>query len=73
MNVNQIIILFTHQELTKIEGTPTYSQIAIMQQELNANTVVVLTTLGSGRHGLLGLMLLTEAYKAHTTADWPPP
>ena len=73
MNTTQIASLFPYQQLTPIEGTPTYATLAVLQVELNANVAAIHTSLGSGKHGLLGLTLSEEEYKKYTNADWVSP
>ena len=73
MNTQQVTAAFPHPTVTQIEGTPTYATIHSTHIELNANAASVTSTLGSGKHGLLGLTLTTEAYKAYNGTDWTEP
>ena len=54
---------FLHAELTKIIGQPTYSSLHALFIQLKANAMSVHSNLGGGRHGHLGLLLVTQAYR----------
>ena len=48
--------------LTPIAGEPTYQTLKELKDQLKANAASIPTTLGSGHHGYLGLILSPAAY-----------
>ena len=48
--------------ITKITGEPNYASLKNLKDELKANAASIPTTLGSGTHGYLGLILSPTAY-----------
>ena len=48
--------------ITKITGEPNYESLKILKDELKANAASIPTTLGSGTHGYLGLILSPATY-----------
>ena len=49
-------------QLTPIDGEPTYATLKTLKYQLKANAASVPTTLGSGNHGYLGLILSPATY-----------
>lgn len=56
------IDLFTHKELTKCIGEPTYAVIKKIENQCKANAQRFNTTLGGGNHKYLGLILSPARY-----------
>jgi hypothetical protein len=54
---------FQHPSLTKIHGDPTYSSLAKLEKECKANGKSVMSTLGGGHQGHLGLVSSIPAYE----------
>ena len=54
--------VFRHQDLTRIQGEPTFSSLRILARELKANAKSVFSNLGGAQHGHLGLVLTPAQY-----------
>ena len=59
---------FPFPTITKIQGRPTFEDIKNVHKKLAANVSSVLTTLGGGNHGYLGLVVSAAAYQRLTGA-----
>jgi len=57
---------FPHPHIPAQPGMPTYDIIAAVHRKVKANAASVASTLGGGRHGLLGLTILPETYQTVT-------
>jgi uncharacterized membrane protein YgcG len=55
--------VFQHQDLTKISGTPTYTDLALLERQCKANAQTVPSTIGNGNLGLLGLVSSALAFE----------
>ena len=53
---------FQHATLTKINGDPTYTDLAKLEREIKANGKSVPSILGGGSQGHLGLVSSPESY-----------
>jgi hypothetical protein len=53
--------VFQHQDLTKTTGNPTFNGLAQLEQQCKANAQSVLSTIGNGNLGHLGLVSSTLA------------
>jgi hypothetical protein len=53
---------FQHPSLTKISGDPTYTSLAKLEKECNANGKSISSTLGGSLQGHLGLVSSALAY-----------
>ena len=53
---------FEFPTLDKIHGPPTFRTLQTMRKQLKANCQTVISDLGGGRHGLLGLLLSPAEY-----------
>jgi hypothetical protein len=65
---------FQHPSLTKIGGDATYTSLAKRERECKANGKSVLSTLGGGSQGHLGLVCSALAYNCVSPGvhfDWP--
>ena len=70
--------VFRHQDLTRIQGEPTFSSLKLLARELKANAKSVFSNLGGAQHGHLGLILEAAQYAAISTTafvrpTFPPP
>jgi hypothetical protein len=54
--------VFRHQDLTRIQGEPTFSTLKLLARELKANAKSVFSNLGGAQHGHLGLVLTPAQY-----------
>ena len=68
-SVNYKYSYFEHPVLTTIRGEPTYETLHHIKKELKANTISVLTTLGGGNHGYLGMVLTPAEYRRISPND----
>ena len=57
---------FTHCELTKILGEPSYRTLTQLKKELHSNASSVDSDLGGGDHGYLGLVTHGATYPGAT-------
>jgi uncharacterized membrane protein YgcG len=55
--------VFQHQDLTKTSGNPTYKSLAHLERQCKANAQSVLSTIGNGNLGYLGLVSSALAYE----------
>jgi hypothetical protein len=55
--------VFQHQDLTKTTGNPTCNGLALLEQQCKANAQSVLSTIGNGNLGHLGLVSSNLACK----------
>jgi hypothetical protein len=55
--------VFQHQDLTKTTGNPTYNDLAQLERQCKANAQSVLSTIGNGNLGYLGLVSSALAYE----------
>ena len=58
----QFVASFPLTTLTGIQGKPTYPQLALLRNELPQNAASVPSTLDSGSHGHIGLVLPASLY-----------
>jgi hypothetical protein len=61
-HINYRESFFQHPALTKIDGDPTYTNLAKLERECKANAKSVRSDLGGGQQGHLGLISSTAAY-----------
>ena len=71
--IEEIISKFTVKHLPKIDGEPTYESINQWMQLLYANTATLPTTLGGGRHGHIGMIMLPASYATLPTVAYNTP
>ena len=69
---------FEYPTLDKIHGKPTFSTLTTLKKQLKSNAQSVVSDLGGGAHGHLGLVLSPEEYTAvsntaYTRPDHPGP
>ena len=62
LSPDAILAIFPNTSLTKIEGESSYSQLCIIQKEMNANAASVPSHLGCGQYGLLALTMSPTVY-----------
>jgi hypothetical protein len=55
--------VFQHYSLTRIHGTPTYGDIALLERQCRANSQTVRSRQGDGTHGYMGLVSTATAYE----------
>ena len=53
---------FPNNLVTKIDREPTYQTLRLLETELVQNASLLMTELGGGNHGYLGLVLWAEKY-----------
>jgi hypothetical protein len=65
---------FQHKVLTSLHGQPTYKTLQTLATEIKANAASVLSTLGGGHFGHLGLILSDARYATLAiTVPWISP
>ena len=64
---------FPHPSIPPILGVPTYTTIAELHLQLNANAASVYSSLGDGAHGLLPLTISLEVYNTLSAVPFVPP
>jgi len=64
---------FPHPVIPKHLGTPTYDVIAAVHMKMKANAASVVSALGGGSHGLLGLTVSPNTYQTITGAQFQRP
>ena len=63
MNVDfDFLALFEYRALTKIHGEPDYTSLKLLKEQLKANAAKIISDLGGGQHGHLGLVLTPLEY-----------
>ena len=72
-STDDIVRGFPHQELPKIVGEPTFDLLQDTHRKLSTNAASVLTALGGGAHGYLGMTTPGNTYFALTGAIFNPP
>ena len=74
-SISKPIDSFPYKELTPLPTTcdPTYHELSVLQKQLNANAMSVLTDLGGGTHGFLTLVVDRLTYFTIAQADFDPP
>ena len=60
--INYRETFFQHPTLTKIAGDPTYTSLAKLERECKSNAKSILSDLGGGAQGHLGLVSTATAY-----------
>ena len=60
--VEKYIETFPIPTLSRITGTPTYESVKTLNEELNANATIIVTTRGGGAHGCLALTVSPATY-----------
>ena len=61
---------FKLQELTPIDGEPTFASVARLEQELASNALTIKVSFGGGKKGSLGLVFSATKYFAEAGQDW---
>eukprot|EP00957_Ditylum_brightwellii_P150241 11441381-Ditylum_brightwellii.AAC.1 len=64
---------FPHPVILRLPGDPTYEHIYEVNKILSKNAGSVQSTLGGGRHGLLGLTIRPADYTQETGHAFIPP
>ena len=64
---------FPFPTLDRIQGEPTYWTLRKGNNKLNANTSAVPTIIGSGQHGMIGILMPNAEYYTLTGSNWNPP
>eukprot|EP00957_Ditylum_brightwellii_P087895 6693684-Ditylum_brightwellii.AAC.1 len=64
---------FPHPVIPRLPGDPTYERIYEVKKILSKNAGCVQSTLGGGRHGLLGLTIRPADYTRETGHAFVPP
>jgi hypothetical protein len=70
---DKLIAGFPHSTLPVVTGEPTFEDLKIIRQLLNANAMSVSSYAGGGQHGHLGLIMTITEYFAITTGVFLPP
>eukprot|EP00957_Ditylum_brightwellii_P162201 12350741-Ditylum_brightwellii.AAC.1 len=55
---------FPHPMLQWVEGEPDYAAINIIMQQLYENASIILSSLGGGAHGYIGLVMDPTLYSS---------
>ena len=69
-NIDYANTYFQYPVLTKIHGEPTFESIRTLHNEIKANALSVVSTLGGGAHGHLGLVLSLADYARITIVPY---
>ena len=72
VTVEAMLESFPNNPVTKIEGEPTYQTLRLLEVELIQNASSIMTELGGGNHGYLGLVLSAEKYMELTGYEFIP-
>ena len=72
VSVEAMLESFPNNPVTKIEGEPTCESLRLLETELTQNASSVMTELGGGNHGYLGLVLSEEKYQQITGNNFTP-
>ena len=68
--INYRETIFEHPDLNKITGVPTYKNLHLLHNEINANAMEVHSNLGDRQHGYLGLVFNLKAYELLTNTPF---
>ena len=63
LTVKEILAQFPNKTLPKIHGEPTYETINDLVQHMYANAATILSSLGGGQHGHIGLIMKAALYQ----------
>ena len=74
LSVDDVIAKFPMKAMPKIDGEPDYGNINTMMQLLYGNAASLLTALGGGQHGHIGVIITLQLYTTltKTTYESPP-
>ena len=61
---SKFLTVFEYHALTKIHGEPDYASLKRLKEQLKANANKIISNLGGGNHGYLGLVLDNAEYNA---------
>ena len=64
---------FEFPVLTKIHGEPTYENLHALKNQLKSNAQSLVSNLGGGAHGHLGLVLTSTEYALVSDVEYEPP
>jgi hypothetical protein len=70
---DELIAGFPHSSLPKVAGEPTFEDLKVIRRLLNTTTMRVLSYVGGGRHGHLGISMTNEEYFAIAADVFPVP
>jgi hypothetical protein len=70
---DELIAGFPHSSLPKVTGEPTFEDLKVIRRLLNTNAMSVLSYIGVGRHGHLGIIMTNEEYFAIAADVFPIP
>ena len=76
VTVEAMLESFPNNPVTKIEGEPTCQALRLLESELIQNASSIMTEVGGGNHGYLGLVLSPQKYTqitGHTFTPHPNP
>ena len=62
LSVDDVVSKFPIKTMPKIDGETNYSNINTMMQLLYGNAAPILTTLGGGKHGHIGITMTPQLY-----------
>jgi hypothetical protein len=62
--LDELISGFPHSSLPRVTGEPTFEDLKVIRRLLNTNAMSVLSYIGGGRHGHLGIIMTNEEYFA---------
>ena len=72
VSVEAMLESFPNNPVNKMEGEPTYQALRLLESELIQNASSIMTELGGGNHGYLGLVLSPEKCNQITGHDFEP-
>eukprot|EP00957_Ditylum_brightwellii_P199485 15206912-Ditylum_brightwellii.AAC.1 len=64
---------FQHPTLQRFEGEPDYAAINTLMQQLYENAAIILSSLGGGAHGHIGLMMEPTLYSSPSAMAYNAP
>ena len=70
---SDFLSLFEYRALTKINGEPTYESLKRLKEQLKANATKIISNIGGGQHGHLGLVKPLEYGNASAIPYVRPP
>jgi hypothetical protein len=70
---DELIAGFPHSSLPKVSGEPIFEDLKVIRRLLNTNAMRVLSYVGGGRHGHLGIIMINGEYFTIAADVFPVP
>eukprot|EP00957_Ditylum_brightwellii_P178510 13598145-Ditylum_brightwellii.AAC.1 len=64
---------FPNKTITRMDGKPNYDSINVLYMQLYGNAVAILTGLGGGQHGHIGLVMDPALYTTLSAMEYQAP